>query len=78
MNNIIDFKTVAHEKRAILFCETYGIIEYQIKGNELIYYRNSAIAQGVYKTYKHVVNLDTMEESVKELKRLNKKGYSNK
>ena len=78
MNKIIDFKTVSHEKRAILFCETYGIIEYQIKENELIYYRNCAVAQGVYRTYKHTVNLDTMQETIKELKKLNKKGFINR
>lgn len=78
MNKIVDFKTVSHEKRAILFCETYGIIEYQIKGDQLIYYRNNAIAQGVYRTYKHTVNLDTMKETVTELKKLNKKGFINR
>lgn len=74
MNNIITM----HEKRAMLFCETYGITEYKVKGNQLIYYRNSAIAQGIYKTYKHTVNLDTMQENVVELKRLNKEGFRNR
>ena len=78
MNKIIDFKTASHKTRAILFCETYGIIEYQIKENELIYYRNCAVAQGVYRTYKHTVNLDTMQETIKELKKLNKKGFINR
>ena len=78
MNKIINFKTALHEKNALLFCEKYGIIEYTVNGNQLIYYRNNAIAQGIYKTYKHTVNLDTMDETVTELKRINKKGFINR
>lgn len=65
-------------EKAINFCEKYGIVEYQIKGDHLIYYRNCAVAQGVYRTYKHTVNLDTMQESVQELKKLNRKGFINR
>ena len=78
MNKIINFKTALHEKNAILFCEKYGIVDYKVNGNKLIYYCNNAIAIGVYRTYKHIVNLDTMKESVEELKRLYKKGYINR
>ena len=78
MNNIINFKNALHEKNALTFCEKYGIIDYKVKSNQLIYYRNCAIAQGIYRTYKHIVNLDTMQESVKELKRINKKGFINR
>lgn len=67
-----------NEQKAISFCEKYGIIDYKIQGNLLIYYRNNAVAQGIYRTYKHTVNLDTMQESVKELKKLNKKGFINR
>ena len=78
MNTIINFKTALHEKNATLFCEKYGIIDYKVKDNHLIYYRNCAVAQGIYRTYKHTVDLDTMKENVKELKRLNKKGFLNR
>ena len=78
MDQIINFKTALHERNATLFCEKYGIIDYKVKGNQLIYYRNNAIAIGVYRTYKHMVDLDTMKETVTELKRLYKKGYINR
>lgn len=67
-----------NEQKAISFCEKYGIIDYKVQDNTLVYYRNSAVAQGVYRTYKHTVNLETMKENVQELKRLNKKGFINK
>lgn len=77
MNNIINFKSALHERNALLFCEKYGIIEYTVKGNQLVYYRNNAIMQGVYRTYKHIVNLDTMKETVTELKGCYKRGNVN-
>lgn len=78
MNQVINFKTALHERNALLFCEKHGIIDYKVKGNQLIYYCNNAVAIGVYRTYKHMVNLDTMKETVIELKQLYKKGYINR
>lgn len=78
MTQLINFKSALHERNALAFCEKYGVIEYKVKGNQLIYYRNNAIMQGVYRTYKHMVNLDTMKETVIELKGCYKRGYVNR
>lgn len=67
-----------NKQKAISFCEKYGIIDYKVQGNTLVYYRNDAVAQGVYRTYKHTVNLNTMGETVMELKKLNRKGFINR
>lgn len=68
------------ERQADVFVERYGIVEYTVKGDLLIYYRNSrnSIYDKKPTTYKFVVNLATGETfKGVALKRLNKKGYYN-
>lgn len=68
------------ERQADAFIERYGICEYTITGDLLIYYRNGyeSIYDKKPTTYKFVVNLAT-GESFKgiPLKRINKKGCYN-
>ena len=55
-----------YEHKALCYAEEYGIIEYHIKGNEMIYYTSFPMER---KTYKAVVNLDTMFEVRTEMDR---------
>jgi hypothetical protein len=48
-----------YEHIALCFAEEYGIIEYHVKGNEMIFYTSFPLER---MTYKAVVNLDTMDE----------------
>lgn len=52
-----------YEHEALLFAEKYGIVDYEVVGNEMIYkeYFSSETWQGT-------VNLDTMKETRKQIK----------
>lgn len=64
--------------KGIRYAEKYGIVDYKIKNGKLIYYANypEYLNEKKY-TIKIVVNLKTMEEKRKRLKRWNKKGNAN-
>lgn len=65
--------------KATQYAEEHGIIEYTVSGNKMIYYANylAYLSEG-RRTYKIVVNLDTMkEESRTRLKRWNRNGNYN-
>jgi hypothetical protein len=68
-----------YENKAIIYAEKYGIIEYTVNGNKMTYYANyPAYLSESRRTYKIVVNLDTMkEESRTQLKRWNRNGNYN-
>lgn len=51
---------------ALVYAEEYGIIEYHVKGNLMIYYPTYPEEHATYKT---VVNLDTFEEKREPLKK---------
>ena len=55
-----------YEHIALCYAEKYGIIEYHVKGNEMIYYTSWPLE---YSTYKAVVNLDTLDEVRTEMSR---------
>lgn len=57
-----------YEAKALTYAEKHGVIDYSIKGCHMIYYKTYS-TEG---TYKHDVNLRTMEESIKPLKRRRK------
>lgn len=68
-----------YELKAIQYAEKHGIIEYTVRRNKMTYYANypAYLSEG-RKTYKIVVNLDTMkEESRTQLKRWNRNGNYN-
>lgn len=67
------------ENKAIEYVEKYGIIDYMIKGNKLIYYTDHRdyVGQKIPTTYKAVVNLKTMKETRIRLKKHNKRGLYN-
>ena len=68
-----------YEDKATQYAEEHGIIEYIVHGNKMTYYANypAYMSEG-RRTYKIVVNLDTMkEESRTQLKRWNKLGSYN-
>ena len=61
--------------KATEYAEEYGIIEFQVKGKNLVYYRSYYSYYEKRKfTTKFVVNLDTMETTKTPLKRWNKLG----
>lgn len=55
-----------YENKALLYAEEYGIIEYYVRGNKMIYYSSFPLE---HSTIKAVVNLDTMTETRKYLNR---------
>lgn len=71
-------KKEIYNKRAIVYCEKFGIVEYRINGNTLVYNQSypACSCQSRY-TVQHKINLDTMEETVTRLKRFDPKGYYN-
>lgn len=55
-----------YDLKALKYAERYGIIEYHVKGNEMIYYTSWPLE---HSTYKAVVNLDTLDEVRTEMGR---------
>lgn len=53
---------MSYEEKAIHYAEKYGIIDFKVKGNKMIYYES--FHDG---TYKSEVNLDTLVEGRKLL-----------
>ena len=69
---------MTYEEKALQFVERFGIVQYKVKGHFLIY--NQSYPATVYephRTYQHTVDLDTMKDTVKQLKRFDAKGYYN-
>lgn len=58
-----------YETKALIYAERYGVYEYKVKGNKMIWYDSSPAEQC---TCKSVVNLDTLHEGRHELKRYHK------
>lgn len=54
------------ETKAIQFAEEYGIIEYTIKGDKMIFYKTYPRER---RTFKSVVDLNTMKETKTQMKR---------
>ena len=67
------------DDKAIKYAEKYGIIEYEVKNNTMIYYTNyPQYSSNQRYTMKVVVDLITMKEVERtKLKRWNKKGAYN-
>ncbi|MBQ4523410.1 MAG: hypothetical protein IJA10_10755 [Lachnospiraceae bacterium] len=65
--------------KATQYAEEHSILEYTVHGKKMTYYANyPAYLSEQRRTYKIVVNLDTMkEESRTQLKRWNKLGNYN-
>ena len=55
-----------NEQKALLYAEKYGIIEYHVEGNKMIYYSSFPLE---HSTIEAVVNLDTMTEKRKYLRK---------
>ena len=53
-----------YELAALRYAETYGIIEYHVKGNKMIYYTSWPME---HETYKAVVDLDLQSETRTEM-----------
>lgn len=68
-----------YEQRAIQWCERYGIVEYKLNKNLLVYNVSyPAYLGSPHYTIKHTVNLDTMQETTQQLKRYDPKGVYNR
>ena len=68
-----------YKQKADSYAEQHGIIEYTVSGCKMTYYANypAYLSEG-RRTYKIVVNLNTMkEESRTQLKRWNVRGNYN-
>ena len=67
-----------YEDKATQYAEQHGIIEYTVSGNKMVYYANyPAYLSEPRKTYKIMVNLNSMNETRTHLKRWNKLANSN-
>lgn len=71
-------KAKSKEQVAREYAEKYGIIEYKIKGNRMIYYANypAYLAEPRY-TIKVTIRLDTLKEERQRLTKWNPKGNYN-
>jgi len=71
---------MSYENNAALYSERYGICDYNIIGNKMIYYSNHpAYLKERRRTYKVIVNLDSLKEMNRVLlKRWSKKGCFNR
>ena len=68
-----------YEQKAIQWCERYGIVEYKLNKNLLVYNVSyPAYLGNPHYTIKHTVNLDTMQETTQQLKRYDHKGVYNR
>lgn len=68
-----------YEQRALQWCEQYGVVEYKLNKNVLEYNISyPAYLGNPHYTVKHIVNLDTMQETTKQLKRYDQKGVYNR
>jgi hypothetical protein len=66
------------DKRALLYAEQYGILDWKVKGNRMIYYANyPEYLSEPRKTYKVTVRLDAMKEERQKLTKWNPKGNAN-
>ena len=66
------------EQKALLYAEKYGILDYKIKGNRMIYYANyPEHLSEPRKTYKVTVRLDTMKEERQRLTKWRAEGNAN-
>lgn len=59
-------KMTKWEEKALLFAEKYGIVEYDVIGDKMIYFER--FLEGEWITYKTTVDLKTMEETRKAIK----------
>jgi hypothetical protein len=62
-----------YNDRALLYSEKYGIVNYRVNKNNMIYYESFQLERN---TYKCIVNLDTMKEQRTPLKRYYKNGFN--
>lgn len=76
----------SYNDKALLLAEKYGIIEYRIKGKNMIYNKNYTCSEVSTKTgrwerhsftMQYTINLDTLKVSQKRLKRLQQDGWIN-
>ena len=66
------------EQIALQYAERYGILDYKVKGNRMIYYANyPAYLSESRRTYKVTVRLNTMKEERQLLTKWNSKGNVN-
>lgn len=63
-----------YRHKALCYAEKYGIIEYTVKASKMIYY----VTYPTEGTYKHIVDIKTMKETIAHLKRYNKVGIFNR
>jgi hypothetical protein len=66
MNKVVSI----YEQKALLFAEKYGIIEYKVRKDKMIYYTSYPME---HMTYKCIVDLKIMKEARTHLKRYYKK-----
>lgn len=68
-----------YKNLAIVYCEKYGIINYKLNKNLLIYNVSyHAYLGSPHYTIQHTINLDDMSHSSKQLKRYDANGIYNR
>lgn len=65
--------------KAITFAEKYGIVKYKVQGKKMIYNVSyPAYGGNPHYTIQHTVDLETMQETTKQLKRYDSSGAVNR
>lgn len=68
-----------YNQRALEYAERYGIINYRVEGNNMIFNISyPAYLSNPRYTIQHKVNLDTGVDTVRSLKRFDPKGLQNR
>lgn len=69
---------ILREQIALRWAENYGIINYKVEGNKMVYYKTyrKYLMNPAY-SMKHTINLDTGHELVEHCKRVVSSGYDN-
>ena len=63
-----------YEHKALLIAEHYGVIEYKVQGNKMVYFANYPLE---HNTVKVTINLDSKKEHRERLSKYYKKGNLN-
>lgn len=61
-------KKEEYEQKALLYAEKYGVIEYRVIENEMVFEENINGGNGVTSVYRETINLDKMKGSRKQIK----------
>ena len=79
MERVNDKTSAYYQYKACQWAEQYGVVNYKVKGSKMIYNVSyPAYLNNPAHTYQHIIDLNTMKETVTKLGRLDKSGFVNR